>query len=48
MRNQTAPAIRPATIIATASASGNWMRSETSMMRPLLISERAKVALPIR
>ena len=46
IRNQTAPAMRPATISATPSASGNWTSSETTMMRPLLTSARTKVALP--
>ncbi len=48
MRNQAAPGTRPATMTAIASASGNWMRSETAMIRPLLTNERPKVALPIR
>ena len=38
MRNVSAPLMRLATSVASPSAIGNWMQSETTMIRRLLLS----------
>ena len=46
MRSATAPRKRSARISASVSANGNWIRSETAMISPLLrsASQKARVS----